>query len=340
MECKGIREKLSAYLEGMNSPEERRLIEEHLHSCEICRQDLEDLRKAGERVRGLEEVEPPPGMTKKIMSRIREEEAGKRGILQKLFYPLPVKIPLEAVAMVFIAVIAVYVFRAVEPELKSVPLPPGTEKFALKSEVPQQAQRPKAVAPPPKDRASSQGMIQPEQKIGSARDEGEEATAFRMEEKRSDRELKEEAPSPAGRQSPPVEQTVPAKEKEAVADNTEAATAGRGVRESAENKAQLEATPAKKLSRELAEPNEIRVIVGDLKNASREVEALLAQVGARRINRETHERTVIFTALLQPEKMEGLRDQLVQLGEVQEKGNPSASLTEEVWIRLEIEASH
>jgi hypothetical protein len=137
MECKDIREKLSAYLEGSVSPEESRLIEEHLNSCQECRTSLADLKKAGELVKNLGEVEPPAWLTPKIMSRVRAEEEKKRGIFQKLFYPLHIKVPIEALATVLIAVTAVYVFRAVEPEMKLAHLPAPTEPMITRKEAPQ-----------------------------------------------------------------------------------------------------------------------------------------------------------------------------------------------------------
>ena len=100
MECEGIREKLSAYLEGVLPPEEKRPIEAHLISCQQCSSAFEDLKKTGAFLKNLEEVEPPPWMTKKIMARVRAAQEKKRGILQKLFYPLHIKVPIESLATV------------------------------------------------------------------------------------------------------------------------------------------------------------------------------------------------------------------------------------------------
>ena len=50
MECKGIRERLSAYLEGVVTPEEKRFVEQHLSSCEQCSRALKDLKKTEELV--------------------------------------------------------------------------------------------------------------------------------------------------------------------------------------------------------------------------------------------------------------------------------------------------
>jgi len=123
MECKTIREKLSAFCEGTVSPEEKGLIGEHLSGCPSCSMVLRDLEKTEVLVKGLEQVEPPPWLKQKVMTRIRTEEEAKKNILQKLFYPLHVKIPIEALATVLIAVVAIYMFRAIEPEMKHIQSP-------------------------------------------------------------------------------------------------------------------------------------------------------------------------------------------------------------------------
>jgi hypothetical protein len=131
MECKVIRAKLSAFLEGAVSPEERRLIGEHLPACHACSDALEDLKKTEVLLRGLEEVEPPAWFKQKVMARIRAEQEAKKSILQKLFYPLHVKIPIEAFATVLIAVVAIYIFKAVQPEMKRIPsVSPGRVALA------------------------------------------------------------------------------------------------------------------------------------------------------------------------------------------------------------------
>ncbi len=120
MDCQDIRKIFSSYLEGIVSPEDQELIDQHLASCRACSTALYELNRTGEVLKNLKEVEPPPWMTQKIMARVREEAESKRGFIQKLFYPLHIKVPLEAFATVLIAVIAVYVFKAVEPEMKGL----------------------------------------------------------------------------------------------------------------------------------------------------------------------------------------------------------------------------
>ena len=107
MECRDVRKNLCAYGEGMVPPEDRERMEQHLAACPSCSTALYELDRAAETIKGLREVDPPPWMKGKIMARVREEAGRKKGFLQRLFYPLHVKVPLEALGMVLIAVVAI-----------------------------------------------------------------------------------------------------------------------------------------------------------------------------------------------------------------------------------------
>jgi anti-sigma factor RsiW len=126
MKCGEIEEILAGYLDGALTPEERREVEGHLTGCRECRECLDDLRGALELAGGLERITPPAGFKQDIMARVRKEAGAKKGqgFLRKLFFPIHVKIPLQAFATVFIVVMAVYLYRAVGPGLQT----PGEQK--------------------------------------------------------------------------------------------------------------------------------------------------------------------------------------------------------------------
>lgn len=140
--CKDINNLLPAYLEDALSPEEKKRVEKHLHTCSRCRQDVADLTKAVGLLRNLEEVEPPPFFEQRIMAAIREENRKKHSILRKFFFPLHIKIPIQALATVFIAVFAFLVYQKSGPEIKQLsPLStPVTEsaKSQVKPEIPRE----------------------------------------------------------------------------------------------------------------------------------------------------------------------------------------------------------
>jgi anti-sigma factor RsiW len=128
MECSDIEKKLSAYIDHSISSEEKGLIDEHLKACQRCNESLGDLRKTLEHLQNLEEVEPPPWLTRKVMTMVRSEAESRRGILQRLFYPLHIKLPVEALATILVAVTTIYVFRTIQPEVKHVKAPPAEVK--------------------------------------------------------------------------------------------------------------------------------------------------------------------------------------------------------------------
>jgi hypothetical protein len=52
------------------------------------------------------------------MALVRSEAEEKRGLLKRLLYPLHIKLPIEALATILIAVTTIYVFKAIQPEVK------------------------------------------------------------------------------------------------------------------------------------------------------------------------------------------------------------------------------
>ncbi|MBN1612960.1 MAG: DUF2275 domain-containing protein [Deltaproteobacteria bacterium] len=130
MTCRQIEDLLPAYLEDVLSPQEKQCVQEHLRACESCSRALADLEATGKLLKGIEEVEPPPWLKAKIMSRLKEEGGWKERLYRRLFEPFYIKIPIQVFATVLIAVLAFSVYMKEEPELKrlSPPLPPVVEE--------------------------------------------------------------------------------------------------------------------------------------------------------------------------------------------------------------------
>lgn len=120
--CKDIENNLPLYEDNLLSGAEKQAVEQHLKSCSNCAKALAQLQKVGRLVEGLVKVEPPPWFKQKIMSRVREE-AEKKSLAQKWFYPLRIKIPVQIMATIVIAVLAVYIYRSGDEQMKAV-LPP------------------------------------------------------------------------------------------------------------------------------------------------------------------------------------------------------------------------
>ena len=112
-----IRRKLSEYLDNEVGATERREIEVHLDGCARCREALAELKQVVAAIREIPPVEPSPWLTTRIMARIREEAAPRPGLLRRLFYPFPIKIPLEAAVLVCLCVTGYYLSTMTAPEL-------------------------------------------------------------------------------------------------------------------------------------------------------------------------------------------------------------------------------
>ena len=132
MEHNSIRHKLSEYIDGSVTGEEQATIEAHLKTCLQCSGALEELRKTIEHVKTVEEIEPPAWMTQKIMAKVRAEAKEKKSIFQRLFYPLTVKLPIQAIAILFVAVTGFYIYQAIQPASRLSEAP--THEFAVRNE--------------------------------------------------------------------------------------------------------------------------------------------------------------------------------------------------------------
>jgi len=355
MQCKVIREKLSAFLEGTVSPEEKKLIGEHLSVCQPCSTVLEDLRKTEVLVKGLKKVEPPAWLKQKVAARIRAEEEAKKSILHKLFSPLHVKIPIEAFATVLIAVAAIYIFKPVEPEMKRIP--------SLSSGPVALAPREKAI--PKKDLSTGdkgdlarseenrEKRVSEEKKSlvaevteGESKAElskpvaGERPSEAMLAEKEGPiegrrEEVAREAESPKPRVSA---KQLPAREGPAKQEDSMVLRSA-GIEMMRKSGTKGFAGGATETAAEVGLIG-ITIHVMDVKLASEKVENLLGQLGAQKIKRESLQNTEVISAELQAEKIKDLFDKLASIGEVKEKGVPSESTNGDSRIRIEIVRSH
>jgi len=65
--CQSVRKKLSAYQDGEVTTAEKDAIDAHLRACEACRKQHEALLQTYRMLRGLPEIEPAPGLSRRIV---------------------------------------------------------------------------------------------------------------------------------------------------------------------------------------------------------------------------------------------------------------------------------
>ena len=122
MNCQEVQERLSEYLEQSLDDASIRTVDIHLSSCRLCRAEADSLVRCIQNIAGLPMVEPPLGFAQRVMSHVREIEA-RPSVWERLF-PLGIKMPIHATAIVLIGVLAVYLLEKEEPH-KNLLTTPG-----------------------------------------------------------------------------------------------------------------------------------------------------------------------------------------------------------------------
>ena len=337
MKCQDIQQKLSAYAEGILHPEEKMLVDEHLKSCPKCNASLASLRKTIDYVHRLENVEPPAWLTQKVMAKIKAEVQPKKKIVQKLFYPLHIKLPLEAVVTALIAVITIYTFKTMQPEMKLAQAPSEHETVIARS--PSKADD-KAIS---KEKITSP-LAGNDKKLPPSLSPLEKTIP-------SSPPLEKVTPS-----SPPLanggkgefedKQPVPAK-KPMIMDKLEEApppiqrqdavrpSAGAIAKEEAKTEV-LSRTAKAKVSDEKREIVKVTVLVKDIKTAITEIETGLTQLGGKVIKKEVFVNKEVFTAEITSQKLTEFIARLKSIGDVKDEEIDIYALEVHVEIAIEV----
>ena len=121
MTCPETRDLLSAWLDQALDAHEREQVEAHLAGCPECRRELEELRSTVSILSRVEPARAPVGFVDKVMGEVYPAPWYQK-LGRLVFQPLSVKLPLEAGAMVVIAVLGVYLLQGT-PEMKDAARP-------------------------------------------------------------------------------------------------------------------------------------------------------------------------------------------------------------------------
>ena len=298
MECSDIQQRLSAYIEDIISSEEKGLIEEHLKSCQQCNESLGDLKKTLEYVQNLEEIEPPPWLKQKVVARVRSEAEAKRGIFQRLFYPLHIKLPIEALAAILIAITTVYIFKTVQPELEL-------------AKAPSEEVRPR--------------ILLAEKEKAPAIDEGKPVPAKPTEKFM----IAEEQEISVGNYAEPKAPARVAKREKA------RPSAGAVAKDEFKRKA-LSSELQLALVERKEEGISLTLNVLEIETASKEIEKALLQLNGKIIKREYFEDRSLIAAELDSKKMKELFEKLELIGQLKDKALDLEAWEGSIELRIEI----
>ncbi len=122
-----LRSMLPAMAGGDLSKTELAQLEQHLAGCRDCRTELAQLRLVVQTARETPDLEPPPWLATRIMARVQEEAVVQKSWFARLFLPLQIKLPLEALALVMICATAWYIVQDVERSQQRPQAPPAAE---------------------------------------------------------------------------------------------------------------------------------------------------------------------------------------------------------------------
>ncbi len=157
MDCYDVTNRFSDLRDGRLRGEEFVELERHLATCLACRQEWAEFQKAIDALQGLGAVEPDPGFAARLRA-IIETPPWHRRLARVLFMPRHIKLPLEAAALVLLAIGTVLIYRRTpemqqvveQPVVRQAPTPMESEPrdaTRIEGSVPREEQRVKLQRP-------------------------------------------------------------------------------------------------------------------------------------------------------------------------------------------------
>jgi len=119
-DCSEIKSLLSEYLDDALDDKAKALVDEHLHTCAACREELDSLKALVKDIGSLESVKAPADFLAQLHKRM-EPRSRLSGMREWLFYPLRVKIPLQLAGAAAVALLVFSILPTQESSLKLYP---------------------------------------------------------------------------------------------------------------------------------------------------------------------------------------------------------------------------
>jgi hypothetical protein len=313
--CKSVENDLPLYLDDLLSTADKKEVEEHLESCPQCTKALIQLNKTKMMAQSLARVEPPPWLKQKTMAGVREQ-AEKKSFVQKWFYPVRVKIPVQIMATLVITVLAVYIYRSGDEQMKSV-LPPRASAPVIESQQDQLQEQ--------KIKMSSDQAIQKEDQVTQKK----EAPRAEVRARTVDavRDAKGQVP-------PDIKdgKYVVARDAETAAPSAAALERKKESYALGASMNQSEA-PQEKIIMPRAN---IILRVTNADTAYVEAENILHNNEAKKIIKQTPDGKIFISAEIKAQKIKDVIAQLKKVGQVEEDGMPAANAAGNISVLIEI----
>lgn len=123
MTCAEVQLLLSEYIEKSLETIRMKAVDIHLLSCASCRAETEGLMDCIRQISDLPLLDPPIGFTQRVMAHVSEIET-RPSMWGRLLAPFRVSTPIQAMAVVLIAVLAVFLYQK-ESQIRDNPVSPA-----------------------------------------------------------------------------------------------------------------------------------------------------------------------------------------------------------------------
>lgn len=327
MTCHDAREQFSALVDDALTVGERAALDAHLATCTDCRRELQRFRDTVSLVRAVAPVRAPAGFVDRVLE-AAQPVSWPRRLVRGLFLPWPVKLPMEAAAVLLVAVGVALVYRGTpELELASRPEQPSP----VVAQAPE-SPAPIGDAPPPqfptslerkvdalRDQAPAKDQARTLAKTRAAREAPEPPKATEAQKLEAlssrDAENRQEVDRRAKQATPPT-----------FAEQQPAMTSGN-----------LQAPPPAVASSALAPPPDVfgHLAVSDRDVALGKVRELIARLGATETRRIDRADGVTLELTIHRDAYAELSRELARLGRWQPPREPAA-LPAQVRVVLRI----
>jgi anti-sigma factor RsiW len=351
MTCQDARELFSARTDDALSPAEQAQLQAHLATCAECQREWARFEQTVALLRAVEPAHAPAGFVDRVVAALPRPWYARLG--RGLFVPWPVKLPLEAAAVVLVAGLAIMIVQR-SPELKQasrlpeVPgavtaTPPGStvtpaSEPASVATVPpaerQKGPKPDALAPakigappPPDSRADTTAALKSSPAREPMRDAAEsprEATENLVNERAKSRAapeafLRKEAAPSGELLSGQTAAVAPAPTAPSTAAPSPAPSVA-GEVQSTEKRASVERLTAAQGVIPAAAGLQARLTVGDRTAAEAKVRDLVTQAAGRVVSQALDGDATVLIVLVPADRWDELRRGLEALGTLRVTG--------------------
>jgi hypothetical protein len=110
VDCSKVSDFLSEYVDDQLDPASKRLVEEHMASCESCAAELASLQAYLGTMAAMEKMSAPEGFLAAVHERIEQPSVFER-ITKWLFYPLRIKLPMELAGIALATLLLVFAYQ-------------------------------------------------------------------------------------------------------------------------------------------------------------------------------------------------------------------------------------